>query len=98
MQNPQNRQMVSFLAENERYPLILFTLEPPHSCAHVLSSRIDPTQRQMLKTWVEQSQNLPPTSQPHLSKQLLKQQYKQMQSRILQHLQSKSQVVLSGSI
>lgn len=98
MQNSQNRQMVSLLAENERYPLIFFTLEPPYSCAHILSSRIDPTQRQMLKTWVEQSQNLPPASQPHLSKQLLKQQYKQMQSRILQHLQSKPQVVLSGSI
>ncbi|MFN6535977.1 MAG: serine/threonine protein kinase [Nostoc sp. EkiNYC01] len=98
MQNSQNRQMVSLLAENERYPLIFFTLEAPYSCAHILSSRIDPTQRQMLKTWVEQSQNLPPASQPHLSKQLLKQQYKQMQSRILQHLQSKPQVVLSGSI
>ncbi|MBW4673255.1 MAG: serine/threonine protein kinase [Desmonostoc geniculatum HA4340-LM1] len=98
MQNSQNRQMVSLLAENERYPLIFFTMEPPYSCAHILSSRIDPTQRQMLKTWVEQSQNLPPASQPHLSKQLLKQQYKQMQSRILQHLQSKPQVVLSGSI
>ncbi|MEH2070475.1 MAG: serine/threonine-protein kinase [Nostoc sp.] len=98
MQNLQNRKLVSFLAENERYPLIFSSLEAPHSCANVLSSRIDPTQRQMLKTWVEQSQNLPPTSQPHLSKQLLKQQYTQIQSRILQHLESKPQVVLSGSV
>ncbi len=98
MQNPQNRRLVSLLAENERYPLLFFTLETPNSCAHVLSSRIDQAQRQMLKTWVQQSQNLPPTSQAHLSKQLLKQQYKQMQSRILQHLESKPQVVLSGSI
>ncbi|MEH2273382.1 MAG: serine/threonine-protein kinase [Nostoc sp.] len=98
MQNPQNLRVVSFLAENEYYPLIFFTLEAPHSCTNVLSSRIELTQRQMLKTWVQQSHSLPPGSQPQLSKQLLKQQYKQMQSRILQHLESEPQVVLSGSI
>ncbi|MEH2294791.1 serine/threonine protein kinase [Nostoc sp.] len=98
MQNPQNLRLVCFLAENERYPLIFFTLEAPHSCTNVLTSHIDRTQRQMLKTWVQQSQSLPPASQLQLSKQLLKQQYKQMQSRILQHLESKPLVVLSESI
>ncbi|MHC5724731.1 MAG: serine/threonine protein kinase, partial [Nostoc sp.] len=98
MQNPQNLRMVGFLAENERYPLIFFTLEAPHSCTNVLTSGIEPTQRQMLKTWVEQSHSLPPASQLQLSKQLLKQQYKQMQSRILQHLESEPLVVLSRSI
>ncbi|MEA5626365.1 serine/threonine-protein kinase [Nostoc sp. UHCC 0251] len=98
MQNPQNLRLVSFLTENEHYPLIFFTLEAPNSCTNVLSSRIEPTQRQMLKTWVKQSQSLPPASQSQLSKQLLKQQYKQIQSRILQHLESEPQVVLSGSI
>jgi hypothetical protein len=86
MQNPQNHRLVSSLAENERYPLILFTLEAPHSCANVISSRIDPTQRQMLKTWVEHSQSLPPSSLPQLSKNLLKQEYKKMQPHILRHL------------
>ncbi|MCV3216084.1 serine/threonine protein kinase [Plectonema radiosum NIES-515] len=86
MQNPQNQRLVFSLAENERYPLILFTLEAPHSCANVISSRIDPTQRQMLKTWVEHSQSLPPSSLPQLSKNLLKQEYKKMQSHILRHL------------
>ncbi|MFN6567501.1 serine/threonine protein kinase [Nostoc minutum NIES-26] len=98
MQNPQVQRLVYSLAENERYPLICFTLEAPHSCANVLSSPIDPTQRQMLKVWVEQSKNLPHSSQPQLSKQLLKQQYKQLQSRILRHLASKLKFVVSGSI
>ncbi|MCC5643319.1 serine/threonine protein kinase [Nostoc sp. CHAB 5824] len=98
MQNTQNLKLVSLLAENEHYPLIFFTLESPHFCTNVLNSRIEPTQRQMLKNWVQQSHSLPPASVPQLSKQLLKQQYKQMQSRILQHLESKPQVVLSGSI
>ncbi|MEH1778190.1 MAG: serine/threonine-protein kinase [Nostoc sp.] len=95
MQNPQNLKMVSLLTENEHYPLIFFTLEEPHSCTQVLSSRIEPTQQQLLKTWVQQSHTLPPTSQAQLSRQLLKQQYKQIQSRILQHLESEPQVALS---
>lgn len=98
MQNPQNLRLVSLLVENEHYPLIFFTLEAPHSCTNVLSSRIEPTQRQMLKNWSQQIHSLPPASQPQLSKQLLKQQYKQMQSRILQHLESQPQVVLPCSI
>ncbi|MBD2606172.1 serine/threonine protein kinase [Scytonema hofmannii FACHB-248] len=87
MQNPQNQKLVSSLAENERYPLIFFTSEAPHSCANVISSGIDPTQRQMLKTWLEHSQSLPPSSLSQLSKNLLKQEYKKMQFHILRHLQ-----------
>ncbi|WP_089093971.1 serine/threonine protein kinase [Nodularia sp. NIES-3585] len=94
MQNPQNHQLVSALAEHERYPVICFTLEAPHDCANVLSSSIDFNQRQMLKTWVKQSQNLPPSSQAHLSKNLLKQQYKQMQSRMLNQMALTPQAVL----
>ncbi len=92
MQNPQNQKLVSSLAENERYPLIFFTSEAPHSCANVISSGIDPTQRQMLKTWLEHSQSLPLSSLPQLSKKLLKQEYKKMQSHILRHLTSMPQI------
>ncbi|MFH7026830.1 MAG: serine/threonine protein kinase [Heteroscytonema crispum UTEX LB 1556] len=88
MQNPHNQKLVCSLAENERYPLIFFTLEAPHSCTNLLSSRIDAHQRQMLKTWIEQSKTLPPSSQAQLTKNLLKQQYKQLQPRILQQLAS----------
>jgi serine/threonine protein kinase len=95
MQNPQNQYLVCLLAENESYPLIFFTLEAPHSCTHVIGSHIDPQQRQMLKTWVEQSRRQPSSSSAHLSKNLLKQQYKQMQVRILQRLVSKQYGVFS---
>lgn len=98
MQNSQNQRLVWSLAENERYPLIFFTMEAPHCCVNVLSSRIASAQQQILKNWVKQSQKLPPSSVPQLSKNLLKQQYKQMQSQILQHLESKSQVIASKPI
>ncbi|MEA5513094.1 serine/threonine-protein kinase [Nodularia sp. UHCC 0506] len=86
MQNTQNHQLVSALADHERYPVVCFTLEAPHKCANVLSSYIDFNRRQMLKVWVEQSKNLPPSSKAHLSKNLLKEQYKQMQSQMLQQI------------
>jgi len=88
MQLDYNRQVVSSLAAFERYPILCFSLEPPHGCTNVISSRIGETQRQMLQQWVNWSQKLPPSSEPQLSKNLLKEQYKQIQSRILQHLES----------
>lgn len=98
LQNSQNQRLVWSLAENEYYPLIFFTMEAPHSCVNVLSSRIAATQRQMLKTWLKQSQKLPPSSVPQLSKNLLKIQYKQMQSQILQNLASQAQVIATKPI
>ncbi|HEY9802849.1 MAG TPA: serine/threonine-protein kinase [Leptolyngbyaceae cyanobacterium] len=92
MQNTLNRQLVISLVNNASYPLICFTLEPPHSCIQILSSDIEPSQRQKLQIWVEQSQKLPPASQAHVSKNLLKQQYKQIQSQMLQQLSSTHQM------
>ncbi|MGH1393774.1 MAG: serine/threonine protein kinase [Trichormus sp.] len=86
MQNPYNLRLVSSLANNDSYPLMCFTLEPPNKCTQVITSQIELSQRQKLKIWVEQSQKLPPTTQPQLSKNLLKQQYKQLQSQMLQKM------------
>ncbi|MEC4879863.1 MAG: serine/threonine-protein kinase [Scytonema sp. PMC 1070.18] len=84
MQKPQNLKLVCSLAENERYPLTFFSLEPPHSCISVMSCHIEPTQRQLLSAWIEQSQRLPIANAAQLSKNLLRQKYKQLQSQILQ--------------
>jgi len=90
MQIPHNLKLVSRLAEYDRYPIVLFALEPPHVCANIIGSSIAAPQRQMLKIWVEQSQQLPPSNQSALSKKLLKQQYQQVQSQVLQNLESQT--------
>lgn len=95
MQNRENHLLVCSLAESESYPLIFFSLEAPHTITNVLSCSINPSGRQMLKTWVEQSTRLPPSREFELSKHLLKQQYQQMQSQILQRLASTQSVVAS---
>ncbi len=88
LQNRSLQAIVEALAANERYPIALFTLEAPHFCANVISSRISSAQRQMLKNWIALSQSTPPSNQAQLSKNLLMREYKQLQSRILQHLES----------
>ncbi|MBO3459148.1 serine/threonine protein kinase [Aetokthonos hydrillicola Thurmond2011] len=86
MQHPRNWKLVNSLAENQPYRLIFFTLEAPHGCTNVISSRIEPHQRQMLKSSVEKSKTQPPSSGFEVSKNLLKQQYQQLQSQVLSRL------------
>jgi eukaryotic-like serine/threonine-protein kinase len=92
MQNPHHLNLVRSLAASDRYALIFFTLESPHTCTEVSSSRIGLRQQQMLETWLKQTHTLPsvPISASYLSKKLLKQHYKLLQSRILKQLTSNS--------
>jgi eukaryotic-like serine/threonine-protein kinase len=90
MQNSNHLKLIESLVACDRYPLIFFTLESPHTCVEVSSSRIRPHQQQMLKTWLKQTQTLPsvPVSSLELSKKLLKQHYNNLQIRILKQLTS----------
>ncbi|MBU7585315.1 MAG: serine/threonine protein kinase [Nostoc sp. TH1S01] len=97
MQNAQSQELVFALIEYGRYSLICFTLEAPHSCVTVINTHITNTQRQRLKLWSEQSKSQPQSDQALMSKNLLKQQYKQIQSHILEHLSSKPQVATASS-
>lgn len=92
MQNPHHLNLVQSLAGSDRYGLIFFTLESPHPCIEVSSSRIGLRQQQMLETWLKQTHTLPsvPVSARDLSKKLLKQHYKDLQTRILKQLTSNS--------
>ena len=90
LQSPQNRQVLLALAEKDSYPLVFFTLEKPHLCHNVMSSRIAPAQRQILRNWLESSHNVP-SALAQVSKNLLKDQYQQVKPRILKRLASLSE-------
>jgi serine/threonine-protein kinase len=94
MQNYLNLHLISALTKNKDYPLFFFSLEAPNKCIKILNSSITSKQKQKLKNWLSQSQQLPKTYQAHTSKQLLKQQYKQIQAQILAHLESQHQSVV----
>jgi serine/threonine-protein kinase len=88
MQNSQNLKLVWTLAESECYSLLFFTLESPHDCVNTFSISIVPLQAQNLKNWVQQSQQVTTSTQALVSKNWLKQQYKQLQAKILKHLEA----------
>jgi eukaryotic-like serine/threonine-protein kinase len=99
MQNRQHLTLLQSLVECDRYPLICYTQEAPHSCMNVLAITITSQQRQMLKTWLKQCQTLPlaPAGKFQLSKNLLKQHYKEIQTRILSQFSDKSLYAASQS-
>ncbi|AKG24298.1 serine/threonine-protein kinase [Calothrix sp. 336/3] len=94
LHNSHHYQLVNALLNHECYPLIFFTLEKPNNCVNVLSCRIENHQQQMLKSWLESNKNLPSSSNPQLSKNILRKQYQQMQAKILQQLKAVSSVAI----
>ena len=88
MHNQEHRVLVNSLIQNKRYPLVLFSLEAPHSCTHITSAAINSEKQQLLKTCLSESKNVRNSHQAQVSKQILRRQYKQMQSQILQCLKS----------
>lgn len=87
MKNAQNLKLAWTLAEIESYSLLFFSLEPPHHCANMFSVVIAPPQTQNLKTWIQQSQKIIPSGQSTISKNWLKEQYKQIQAKTIKQLQ-----------
>nr|WP_254444680.1 serine/threonine-protein kinase [Anabaena sp. UHCC 0187] len=88
MKNSQNLKLMWTLAETECYSLLFFALEPPHHCTNIFSLSISPPQTQNLKSWVQQSLKLTDSNQTLISKNWLKQQYKEIQLKILKHLEA----------
>jgi hypothetical protein len=82
MQNQHHLDIVRSLSENDIYPIIFFSLQPPHTCINVLESRIDSRQQQKLKFWLQQINLLPTASslRMDLSKKLLHEHYQKMRS------------------
>lgn len=83
MQNQHHLDIIRSLSENDIYPLIFFPLQPPHTCIHLLESRIDSRQQQKLKFWLQQINLLPTVSsfRMDMSKKLLHEHYQKMRSR-----------------
>ncbi|MGD1875619.1 MAG: serine/threonine protein kinase [Mastigocoleus sp.] len=88
MQVEYNHKLINSLVKNHHYPLVLFTLEAPHSPKGLIKANIPVEQSQLLEKWVKKSQNLPPSNSINAAKKLLKNKYKKMQLRILEHLES----------
>ncbi|NET71915.1 MAG: serine/threonine protein kinase [Sphaerospermopsis sp. SIO1G2] len=65
------------------YSLLLFARENPSRCYHVLTSNVAATQREKLKHWLQIGRISTSSTDPRMSKGLLKQEYEKIKPQIL---------------
>ncbi|OKH40964.1 serine/threonine protein kinase [[Phormidium ambiguum] IAM M-71] len=90
MKTPQGEEITKLLGETGRYLVLLFPLEEPKRCIHVLSVNIAPTQCQLLQQWAQTSQALISTGSPKMSKELLHNQFERIKPQMLMKLETSS--------
>ncbi|MFB2880364.1 serine/threonine protein kinase [Floridanema aerugineum] len=90
MKTPQGEEITKLLGDTGRYLVLLFPLEEPKRCLHVLSVSIAPSQCQLLQQWVQTSQGLISAGSPKMSKELLHNQFERIKPQMLMKLESSS--------
>lgn len=82
------QEIVKLLGETGYYRLLFFARETPNRCSHIMLSSIAPAQRQRLQQWVASSNMLGSSSDPQISKGLLKAEYEKIKPLILAKLEN----------
>lgn len=82
------QKIVRLLGETGYYRLLFFALLEPERCANVMTSTIDPTQRQLLTKWANSSIAFVSAAQPQMSKRILKQEFEKLKPKILMKLEA----------
>ncbi|MBD1807064.1 serine/threonine protein kinase [Microcoleus sp. FACHB-SPT15] len=82
------QRMVRRLGETGCYRILFFALTEPEHCANVMTSTIAPIQRRRFIDWANTSQTLITTTQPELSKRILKQEFEKLKPKILMKLET----------
>lgn len=90
MKTPQGQEMARILGQRGCYRVLLFALEEPQHCTHVMTIMVDPHQCQMLREWAKTSQTLMSVASPKMSKDLLKAELEKLKPQIVTKLESGS--------
>ncbi|WP_341528052.1 serine/threonine-protein kinase [Nostoc sp. UHCC 0302] len=86
MKDNKGQRIVQTLAEVGYYHLLLFSLEEPNRCSHVMTLSITANQRQQLTDWLALSQKSNNSLLPKQAKNILKLEYEKLKSETLQKL------------
>jgi eukaryotic-like serine/threonine-protein kinase len=81
------QEIARLLQHKGYYRLLFFARETPSRCAHILLSSIASAQRQRLQEWVKTSNALVSSTDPQISKNLLKSEYEKIKPQILAKLE-----------
>jgi serine/threonine-protein kinase len=83
------QDMAALLSKTGAYKLLLFALENPRCCAHVLSCSVSEPQRSLLQEWVLTARTRPSTGAMAISRDLLRNELQnKLKPKILQKLES----------
>ncbi|MBF2026315.1 MAG: serine/threonine protein kinase [Oscillatoriales cyanobacterium C42_A2020_001] len=86
LKTPQGQSLIHLLADRQEFYIILFALENPRECAHVIKVQIHHPQCLGLKQWAIQAQTTPSVGQPSLSKTMLQSEFERLKQRIVEDL------------
>ncbi len=76
------RDMIRLIADQAQYHVLLFSLDAPQQCAHVMTIPIHQTQANHLKEWAILSQSQRTVGSAALSKELLKQELDKLKRKL----------------
>jgi serine/threonine protein kinase len=83
------QQIAGLLKDTGSYKLLLFALESPSGCAHVLSCTIAGAQRGMLQEWALTAQTRPSMGSASISRDILRNEFKtKLKAKVLQKLEA----------
>jgi serine/threonine-protein kinase len=88
LKTAQGQELVRLLGTKGEYHILLFALESPSQCDHVITVSIHPSMCSQLKQWAIVSQSSPSVGQANLSKNLLQAEFEKLKPRIVEDLES----------
>jgi eukaryotic-like serine/threonine-protein kinase len=90
-----SQEIALALAETGYYPLLFFAQEDPEHCGNVMSLTIAPGQRQLLRNWVDMSNQIFSSPAATFSKNALRTEFEKLKPQILEKLErTKSKIIL----
>jgi eukaryotic-like serine/threonine-protein kinase len=84
------QEMTRLLGQKGQYQILLFALEDPQFCAHVMSVKLPNSQCSLLKEWAITSQSWQSLNQPATSKNLLNNEFEKLKPRIAAEMETHS--------
>ena len=89
LKTPFGEDLATLLSQTGAYKLLLFALENPRRCAHVLSCNLSEPQRSLLQEWVLMARTRPSTGNMGTSRDLLRHELQtNLKPKVLQKLKS----------
>ena len=83
LKSNKGQQITRTLAEQAKYRILLYALDQPQQCQHILSSTIKPRYRKMLNQWANLSQVTRSVGDIKMAKAVLKQELEKLKDKIL---------------